>query len=451
MRKCVWMTLVVAAGVWAGSYARAKEGALEARAEQALRKACAYMHSISTNGGYVGIYSKDLTQRYGEALYEKAAPTQIWVQPPGTPSVGEAFLHAYHVTGRQWYLSAAKDAARALAWGQRATGGWDHRVDVAHLDRNAERVARNGQRGTFDDAITQGALHFLISLDEEIDESWLTEAVELGFAFMMESQFSNGAWPQWYPLRGGYHDYYTFNDRTINDCIEVMLRGHRVYGKQAYLDSAKRGGDFIILSQLPPPQAGWAQQYSHDLKPAWARRFEPPGVCSLVAVSNIRTLIDLYLYTTDSKYLEPIPKAIAWLETSKIGDNRWARLYEVGSNRPIYGDREDGNTIHYDYEKISEREKSSYGWQGDFGVPAAVAAYQRVTASATTPAGSNRQGRATGRRGRTNTTLESQVRQVIDALDQEGRWLREGMIYSGTFVRNVNLLCDYLQRTGRPR
>jgi hypothetical protein len=246
-------------------------------------------------------------------------------------------------------------------------------------------------------------------------------------------------------LRGGYHDHYTFNDRAMNDCIELMLRGHRVYGRQAYLDSAARGGDFILLAQLPAPQAGWAQQYTHDLKPAWARRFEPPGVCSLVTVSNVHTLIDLYLYTNDKKYLEPIPKAIAWLEASKMGNGRWARLYEVGTNRPIYGDREDGDKIHYDYEKISEREKSSYGWQGGFGVSAVVARYRRTVASEPAPARSNRPAKPARPSGGGSPALESRVRQVIDALDEEGRWLREGMIYSDTFVRNANLLCDCLQ------
>lgn len=445
MRRYLGLVLMGAVLVGSGPRCWAGQATLEDAAADALRRACTYLHSISTNGGYVGIYSEDLTQRYGEALYEKAKPTQIWVQPPGTPSVGEAFLRAYRVTGRKQYLAAATDAARALAWGQRTTGGWDHRVDVADLDRSAKKVVREGTRCTFDDNITQGALDFLVSLDGEIDEPWLSEAIELGFAFMMESQFPNGAWPQWYPLRGGYHNHYTFNDRAINDCIAVMLRGHEVYGRQEYLDSARRGGDFIILSQLSPPQAGWAQQYSQDLKPMWARSFEPPGVCSLVAASNIRTLVDLYRYTKDEKYLEPIPKAIAWLEASRIGKNRWARLYEMGTNRPIYGDRENGNKIHYDYEKISERERTSYGWQGDFGIPTAIACYRRVAEGGTTPPSSSR------RTGQPSAGLKSQVRRVIEALDERGRWLQEGMIRSSTFVQNVNLLCDYLQGAARSR
>ncbi|MCK4488928.1 MAG: hypothetical protein KAU23_01645, partial [Anaerolineales bacterium] len=133
------------------------------------------------------------------------------------------------------YLTAATDAARALAWGQRTAGGWDHRVDVAHLETNTKTAIRKDGRCTFDDNITQGALSFLMSMDAVINELWLAEAIELGFKYMMESQFENGAWPQWYPLIGGYHDYYTFNDNTINDCISLMLRAHGIYGKNEYL------------------------------------------------------------------------------------------------------------------------------------------------------------------------------------------------------------------------
>ena len=51
----------------------------------------------------------------------------IWVQPPGTPAVGMAYLDAYDVSGDTLYLNGAIDAARALAWGQLGSGGWDYR------------------------------------------------------------------------------------------------------------------------------------------------------------------------------------------------------------------------------------------------------------------------------------------------------------------------------------
>jgi len=84
----------------------------------AMKRAADYFRSISTNGGYVGIYSIDLQERYGEALYEKARPNEIWVQPPGTPTIGQCYLQAWKVTGDKCYFDAARDVARALVWGK---------------------------------------------------------------------------------------------------------------------------------------------------------------------------------------------------------------------------------------------------------------------------------------------------------------------------------------------
>ncbi|MCX6909967.1 MAG: pectic acid lyase, partial [Verrucomicrobia bacterium] len=89
------------------------------QARAALEKATAYMRSISTEGGYLWKYSLDLKNRAGET---KATATQIWIQPPGTPSVGMAFLRAYEVTKDARYLDAAKAAADALARGQLESG-----------------------------------------------------------------------------------------------------------------------------------------------------------------------------------------------------------------------------------------------------------------------------------------------------------------------------------------
>ena len=424
----------------------AGEDPLVQQAETVIRNASAYFQSISTSGGSVGRYSVDLKQRSGEAIYEEAKASEIWVQPPGTPSVGECFLRAYRVTEEKQYLAAATDAARALAWGQRTAGGWDHRVDLTHLDAKSDEVIRKEGRCTFDDKISQGALSFLMSMDEVIDEPWLTEAIQLGLEYMIKSQFENGAWPQWYPLRGGYHDYYTFNDNSINDCIKVMLKAHRIYEKDEYLQTAKRGGDFIILSQLPLPQSGWAQQYSHDLKPAWARSFEPPGVCSAATVRNIRTLVDLFLYTKDNKYLEPIPLAFEWLDNSKIGENLWARLYEEGTNKPVYGDREDGNKLHYVYENISERERTSYGWQGQYGIEAVSQYYRDVKSMGADSYIARRDKELTaGEQEKNAGLMEAGIKTVLAEIDDEGRWINNDMITCKDFVMNVNMLCEYLE------
>jgi hypothetical protein len=94
---------------------------LAEEAESALKKGVEYFRwTVSTNGGYLWTYSEDLKQRAGEG---KATETQIWVQPPGTPAVGFAYLRAYEATGDDVYLEAAMAAADALVWGQLESGG----------------------------------------------------------------------------------------------------------------------------------------------------------------------------------------------------------------------------------------------------------------------------------------------------------------------------------------
>lgn len=411
---------------------------------ETMYRAAEYFQSISTHGGYAGIYSPDMKKRYGEALYEPAKETEIWVQPPGTPTIGESFLRAFRLTGDEYYLNAAKNAALALAWGQRKAGGWDHRVDVAHFDPALPNPEKKDGRCAMDDNISQGALTFLMEMDKVIDEEWLDESVELGLKFIMKSQFENGGWPQWYPLIGDYHDYYTFNDNTINDCMRVMLRAHTQYGREEFLLSAQKGGDFIILSQIPSPQSGWAQQYSHDLKPAWARSFEPPGVCSAVTARNIHTLVDLYLYTKNVKYLTPIPAAIEWLMNSKTGDNEWARFYELETNTPVFGDR-DGK-IHYNYDEISEERKRGYGWKGGFGVNEAIKYYNTVKKIGADAyiAGTSDDNRP-GNEAAQAENLIDKVRAIMSSLDNKGRWITEGMLRSNVFVENFNILCSYIE------
>src|SRR5262245_15815753 len=63
----------------------------------ALAKAVKFFREqVSVQGGYLYRYSEDLSLREGE---NKATATMAWVQPPGTPSVGEALLTAYQRTG----------------------------------------------------------------------------------------------------------------------------------------------------------------------------------------------------------------------------------------------------------------------------------------------------------------------------------------------------------------
>jgi hypothetical protein len=138
----------------------ADEAYLPEQALVAMKKAATfYREQVASHGGYVYFYSLDTGQRWGEGL---ATKDLIWIQPPGTLTVGLAFLTAYEVTGDGFYLDAATDAALAVAYGQLKSGGWTNLVD---FDSRSPRTAayRNGKgRGknnsSLDDGQTQLAI-----------------------------------------------------------------------------------------------------------------------------------------------------------------------------------------------------------------------------------------------------------------------------------------------------
>jgi hypothetical protein len=483
--KTSLLALAVTVAVAATGAVRGAEP-LADEAKAAMAKATTFLRSISTEGGYLWRYSTDLKVRAGE---NDATATQIWVQPPGTPEVGMIFLRAHEVTGDARYLEAAKAAADALAIGQLESGGWDYlvdfdpkqsvnwyrRTDVGKL--SAADAAKRRNTSTYDDDNTQSALRLLLAVADTSKGSndprdvRIREARDYGLKKLLEVQRPNGGWPQRWPgtpvtaadypdlrasfpanwprehQRENYNGHYTLNDNTHRDCVMTLFDAHRRLGKKEFRDAALRGGNFLIGAQLPEPQPGWAQQYNPQMQPSWARAFEPPSVCSNESGGVMRLLVDLYLETGEEKFLEPLPRAIAWFKRSEIAPGRWARLYELGTNKPIYGDR-DGK-VHYTVEELTPERRNGYSWQGPYGVAAAIAHYEAVKATGrekflakrdAKPSAADKAARA--------RALEPRVKSIIAALDAEGRWAADfrgaPTIRTETFNANVRVLCDYL-------
>lgn len=419
--------------------------ALAAEAEQSLAKGIDYMQSLAIEGGYVYHYSLDAKEKWGEG---KTDNRTIEVQPPGTPAVGMNFLKAYLVTKNTDFLKAAEEAAAALIQGQNDLGGWDHKI---YFDRPKGKVV------SFDDNQTQSAISFLMALDQEVDRPDLTKAIEKSLDMMQESQLSHGGWPHKYPWQGNYHDYATFNDHGINDCIRVMIEASSYYGDEDINKSLHKVGRFLMISQLPPPQPGWAQQYNEYLQPAWARTFEPAAVCPSASVHNIHSLIDLYEYTGRGQYLEPIPDAIRWLKDSRMPNGKWGRFLELGTNKALYYDR--GRIRVDSLHQLSLERRTGYGYETDLtnALNAVELRFQKV---------SNRVS-ATEKINRNNEIkkLTTDVRQIIKEQDTLGRWIvhqdkfrkevqgrrwngeyrTEDRISSALFNRNVEIICNFLE------
>ena len=180
-------------------------------------------------------------------------------------------------------------------------------------------------------------------------------------------------WSPTHPGKGyDYHRFYTLNDGVMLNNIRTLLDAYQFYGKRAYLDGAKKGGDFLVLAQMPDPQPAWAQQYDFQMRPAWARQFEPPAISAGESAGAIRALLELFLFTGDERYWRPIPKAIAWLQRSRLPDGQWARFYELKTNRPLYFNR------RYELVYTDADLPRHYAFKGEFGIPSLMREVERV-------------------------------------------------------------------------
>ncbi|MEM7699391.1 MAG: pectate lyase [Verrucomicrobiota bacterium] len=439
----------------------------------AMLRATQYYHeTVAVNGGYVYFYSEDLSRRLGEGV---ALPDQVWVQAPGTPRVGIAYVEAYLATGKQPFLSAAQGVAGALLHGQLATGGWTNSISFTNQDDRAGRYrdGRGRQKGkdfsTLDDGITQGALQFLIRLDAatNFENATLREAIDFALTATLRAQFPNGAFPQGWDdqlavpdtdvsLRASlpeydwrtegrikeYWDLYNLNDNIAGHVVDTLRLADLTYGREDCREALRKLGEFLILAQLPAPQPAWAQQYRYDMRPAWARKFEPPAVASVESGDVIEALMKIALHLEDADFLAPVPAALDYLKAAELEPRRLARFYELGSNRPLYMSRRgDVYSLTYDDSDLP----SHYGWKTTSPVERLRNRYKRIIGGETTY----------------SSLFEKKpsitdAAEIIASLDAQGRWITiadssrligdnkfsegERVISSEVFAENLEIL-----------
>lgn len=457
--------------------ASAADAPLRKDVEAALRRAAEFYRArVAVHGGYVYYVSLDLKQRWGEG---KAGPEEIWVQPPGTPTVGLAYLKAYEATRDLFYCEAAQEAAEALVYGQLQSGGWTNSIDFdpngprVALYRNRESKGRGKNNSTLDDGISQSAIRLLLRVDEKLgfQHPPIADATQRALAALLAAQFPNGGFPQvWtgpvgrrpivkasYPdydwrtehRRADYWNAYTLNDGLAGTVTATLKDAHAITKEPKYLAALARLGDFLILAQMPDPQPAWAQQYGDDMRPIWARKFEPPAIAGRESQDAIAALMEIHRLTGDPKYLEPIPRALAYLRKSLLSDGRLARYYELKTNRPLYMNRKGSEYFltHNDSDLPSH-----YGWKGPSQLGELESQYQAL-----------KRGEKPKAARPSAEDLAPRVAQVLRDLDDQGRWVStyEGGMLAGqpkfppgfrylsseVFSRNVEILSEYLSAT----
>jgi PelA/Pel-15E family pectate lyase len=347
------------------------------KALDTMKRATTFMvNKVAYKGGYVWTYLPDLSRRWGEM---EARETMIWLQPPGTSSMGHVFLDAYHATGDEYYYQAAEQVAAALIWGQHPSGGWNYVVDFGG-DRSLKdwygTVGRNAWRleefqhyygnATFDDEVTADAAKFLLRIYVEKHDPRYKPALDKAIQFVLDSQYPIGGWPQRYPIseefskhgRPDYSSFLTFNDDVSAQNIYFLTLCYEVLGEERLLDAITRGMNFFLTAQQGPPQPGWSLQYSLDVRPAAARTYEPLSLATHTTATNIAHMISFYELTGDSKYIARVPEALDWLQAKVVkrpaaGDKdqrpTLPTFIELGTDKAIYVHRRGSNVINGEY------------------------------------------------------------------------------------------------------
>ncbi len=483
----IYRTLrILLALLWLSTQLNAQNNKLSEKAEQAMLNATKYMvEEVSTNGGYLWYYLPDFSRQWGEM---EAFKTMIWLQNPGTISMGHVFLDAYRATGDEYYYEAAVKAASAVIWGQSHEGGWNYVVDFAG-DRSLKHwyntIGKNGWRleefqhyygnSTFDDDVTSDAARFLLRIYLEKLDATFKPALDKAIAFVLESQYPLGGWPQRYPLkydyskkgRPDYSSFYTYNDDVIWENIHFLLQCYLTLGEQRFLDPITRGMNFYLISQHE--SGGWAQQYDMELNPAGARSYEPLALLPSTTYENAMLLLEFYKITGNQKYLKQVPAAIEWLENTKLPEEKTAEgrythstFIEVETGRPIYVHRKGSNVIHGYYYTDYNDDKllSHYGGKTNIQIEelkqeyASLSSMSRDEAMADSPlmAGEFAADLAPQKHYDLNRFSfdripdPARVEEIINSLDSQNRWLTNRGMTSNPYVgdgQNQELTDEY--------
>ena len=435
--------------------------------KKAMLKATKFMvEEVSTNGGYLWTYLPDFSRRWGEM---EAYKTMIWLQHPGTISMGNLFLDAYKATGDEYYYEAAQKAAAAIIWGQSHEGGWNYLVDFAG-DRSLKQwyntIGKNGWRleefqhyygnSTFDDDVTSDAAKYLLRIYLEKMDPKYKPALDKAIDFILESQYPLGGWPQRYPLKHDfnkknhpdYSSYYTFNDDVTWENVHFLIECYLTLGEERFLDPIRRGMNFYIISQ--DGSGGWGQQLDMSLHTAGARTYELNALLPSTTFGNAMLLLKFYEYTGDRKFLLPVPNAIKWLEETKLPEDKkqegrrytHSTFVEIGTNKPVYVHRKGSNVTYgyYYFDYNDENLLAHYSGKRYIPIDRLKEEYERLAALSTeevTKDSPLKVGQFIGEgTPQQSTDLFEEpfmgfmrrrgpvdVKEIIKSLDDQGRWL----------------------------
>lgn len=291
---------------------------------------------------------------------------------------------------------------------QRANGGWpkhfqgDRKVDYNRVLTDDEKVElisgyAAGKDATIDNEATTKEIRYLAKAFKQTNNKNYLRAATKGVEYLLNAQYANGGWPQFFPDVSSYRSQITYNDNAMINALDVL---YDVVNKKNGLDiivdininrcidAVVRGVQCILKTQLKQDGklTAWCAQYNaRTLQPEMARKFELVSLSGMESVNIVRFLMKIE--NPSPAIIESVTAAIEWFEKVKIagykymdvatpneksGRDRvivpdsagilWARFYDVETNEPFFAGRD--SKRHSSLAEVENERRIGYAWYG---------------------------------------------------------------------------------------
>ncbi|MGI6231747.1 MAG: pectate lyase [Prevotella sp.] len=284
---------------------------------------------------------------------------------------------------------------------QRVTGGWPKNVDMVRLlnEKEKKQVVNDKKRrndSTTDNNATFLQMNFLARLFQQTNDRRYRDAFRKGVNFLLEGQYDNGGWPQFWPVMRDYQPHITYNDNSMYHTLTILrdiawdkkpFDGNLVDKKlrKKVSKSFYKGIDCILKTQLKMngKPSVWCQQYDEKtLLPASARAFELASYCTAESANLVKLLMSLP--DPSDEVVRAVQGAMEWFDHYKITGYRlqhaskqnpllttqlvpdstavplWARFYDLERCEPFVCDRD--GIPRRRLSSIGKERRDGYGW-----------------------------------------------------------------------------------------
>jgi len=288
---------------------------------------------------------------------------------------------------------------------QRANGGWPKDYDMlAVLNEDQKKALRDSHAKTdttFDNHTTHSQIDYLARAFVLLGDPAYRDACVRGFDYLVAQQYPHGGFPQRTPGAKGIAGLITFNDGVMIGCLAVLQAAAERRPHFAWLDEARRaraadavrrGIECLLRCQIRAGGrlTGWGQQ--HDpvtFETVGARTFE----LACIAPGDTAEVAEFLMGVPrpSPEIVLAVDAAVAWLTKVKLTGIRidripapreefvrhaseydvvvvpdekarplWARMVEVGSDRPIFASRD--GIKRYALAEVDRERRTGSGW-----------------------------------------------------------------------------------------